>query len=118
MTAKALEVFVGLPVVLLAAMGVLVAVGVLLDTFVVRSVLVPALALDLGPHIWWPSASLGGGLLTRRPRSRSRSPEPCHGEPRSPRGRTHRVGTGVRTSQLVSAAPCCQRTAVRSSSAA
>ena len=118
MTAKALEVFVGLPVVLLAAMGVLVAVGVLPDTFVVRSVLVPALALDLGPHIWWPSASLGGGLLTRRPRSRSRSPEPCHGEPRSPRGRTHPGRDGVRTSQLVSAAPCLQRTAVRSSSAA
>ena len=56
MTAKALEVFVGLPVVLLAAMGVLVAVGVLPDTFVVRSVLVPALALDLGPRIWWPGS--------------------------------------------------------------
>jgi RND superfamily putative drug exporter len=56
LTAKALEVFVGLPVVLLAAMGVLVAVGVLLDTFVVRSVLVPALALGLGPRIWWPGA--------------------------------------------------------------
>jgi putative drug exporter of the RND superfamily len=44
-----------LPLVLLAEVGFLVAFGVLLDTFVVRSVLVPALALDLGPGMWWPS---------------------------------------------------------------
>ena len=34
--------------------GLLIAVGVLLDTFVVRSLLVPALALDIGPRIWRP----------------------------------------------------------------
>ncbi len=44
-----------LPLVQLAEMGFLVAFGVLLDTLVVRSVLVPALALDIGPKIWWPS---------------------------------------------------------------
>jgi RND superfamily putative drug exporter len=44
-----------MPLVLLAQIGFLVAFGVLLDTFVVRSVLVPALALDIGPAIWWPS---------------------------------------------------------------
>jgi RND superfamily putative drug exporter len=32
-----------------------VAVGVLLDTFVVRSLLVPALTLEIGSAIWWPS---------------------------------------------------------------
>jgi RND superfamily putative drug exporter len=32
-----------------------VAVGVLLDTFLVRSVLVPALVLTIGPRVWWPS---------------------------------------------------------------
>jgi RND superfamily putative drug exporter len=37
-----------------------VAFGVLLDTVLVRSLLVPALAYDLGPRIWWPS-SLGRG---------------------------------------------------------
>ena len=31
------------------------ALGVLLDTIVVRSVLVTALNLDIGRHIWWPS---------------------------------------------------------------
>jgi putative drug exporter of the RND superfamily len=32
-----------------------VALGVLLDTLVVRSVLVTALTLDVGRHMWWPS---------------------------------------------------------------
>jgi RND superfamily putative drug exporter len=44
-----------LPLVFLAELGVAVALGVVLDTFVVRSVLVTALAVDLGPKIWWPS---------------------------------------------------------------
>ncbi|WP_182524454.1 MMPL family transporter [Nocardioides dongkuii] len=45
-----------LPVVALAQIGVTVALGVLLDTLVVRSVLVTALNLDLGGRIWWPSS--------------------------------------------------------------
>ncbi|MFI5916052.1 MMPL family transporter [Dactylosporangium sp. NPDC051541] len=44
-----------LPVVSLAEIGVTVAVGVLLDTLIVRSILVTALSLDLGRHMWWPS---------------------------------------------------------------
>jgi RND superfamily putative drug exporter len=44
-----------LPVVFLAELGFIVAVGVLLDTIIVRSVLVTALNLDIGRHIWWPS---------------------------------------------------------------
>ncbi len=45
-----------LPIVFLAELGFVVAVGVLLDTIIVRSVLVTALNLDIGRHIWWPSA--------------------------------------------------------------
>jgi RND superfamily putative drug exporter len=45
-----------LPVVAFAEIGVAVALGVLLDTIVVRAVLVTALNLDLDRHMWWPSA--------------------------------------------------------------
>jgi len=44
-----------IPVVFLAELGVAVALGVILDTMIVRSVLVTAINLDLGGTIWWPS---------------------------------------------------------------
>ena len=44
-----------LPVVAFAEIGIAVALGVLLDTIIVRSVLVTALNLDIGRHLWWPS---------------------------------------------------------------
>ena len=45
-----------LPIVFLAELGIAVALGVLLDTIVVRAVLVTALTLDLGRWMWWPSS--------------------------------------------------------------
>ncbi len=45
-----------IPLVFLAELGLTVALGVLLDTMIVRSVLVTAINLDLGQRIWWPGA--------------------------------------------------------------
>ena len=45
-----------LPILFLAQIAFIVAFGVLLDTLVVRSLLVPALAYDIGRRIWAPSA--------------------------------------------------------------
>jgi RND superfamily putative drug exporter len=44
-----------IPIMFLVQLGFIVAFGVLLDTLVVRSLLVPALVRDIGPGIWWPS---------------------------------------------------------------
>jgi RND superfamily putative drug exporter len=44
-----------LPLVPLAQLGFAVAFGVLLDTIIVRSILVPALVHDIGAKVWWPS---------------------------------------------------------------
>ncbi|WP_231372326.1 MMPL family transporter [Terracoccus sp. 273MFTsu3.1] len=43
-----------LPLVVLAQIGVIICVGVLLDTLVVRTLLVPAIAVVLGDRFWWP----------------------------------------------------------------
>ncbi|WP_328498599.1 MMPL family transporter [Streptomyces sp. NBC_00414] len=49
-----------IPLAFLAQIAFIVAFGVLLDTIVVRSLLVPALVRDIGPAVWWP------GRLARR----------------------------------------------------
>jgi RND superfamily putative drug exporter len=55
-----------LPLVFLAEMGIAVALGVMLDTMIVRSILVTAINLDLGDKIWWPS-KLGVGKTDPEP---------------------------------------------------
>ncbi|MEU6975024.1 MULTISPECIES: MMPL family transporter [unclassified Streptomyces] len=45
-----------IPLAFLVQIAFIVAFGVLLDTLVVRSLLVPALVRDIGPAVWWPGA--------------------------------------------------------------
>ncbi|MGH2534447.1 MAG: MMPL family transporter [Thermomicrobiales bacterium] len=55
------------PLVFLVEVGVVIAFGVLLDTFLVRSILVPALALEIGPKTWWPSRLMRERVPARQP---------------------------------------------------
>ncbi|MBA2416711.1 MAG: MMPL family transporter [Geodermatophilaceae bacterium] len=48
-----------LPLLFLAQIAFIVAFGVLLDTTIVRSLLVPALTLEIGEKVWWPSSLAG-----------------------------------------------------------
>jgi RND superfamily putative drug exporter len=66
-----------LPLVALTQIGVTVALGVLLDTLIVRSILVPALTFELGERTWWPSR-LWRTRTTRR-RAGGRVCEPAEG---------------------------------------
>ncbi len=59
-----------LPLLILTQVAFIVAFGVLLDTLVVRSLVVPAAVYLLGDRVWWPSR-----LARRRPPARS-SPLP------------------------------------------
>jgi RND superfamily putative drug exporter len=46
-----------LPLIVLTQLGIIVGLGILLDTFVVRTVIIPALFTLIGPRIWWPALS-------------------------------------------------------------
>ena len=64
-----------LPLVTFTEIGFTVALGVLLDTIIVRSVLVTALNLDIGRHMWWPSRLASRSVAES---STARSMTPVH----------------------------------------
>ncbi|MEA2480505.1 MAG: putative drug exporter of the superfamily, partial [Thermoleophilaceae bacterium] len=59
------SVLMTLPVVFIFDLGFMVALGILLDTFVVRTIMVPAAIELIGDRIWWPSTAKGGGGALR-----------------------------------------------------
>jgi RND superfamily putative drug exporter len=69
-----------LPLVVLTEIGFTIAFGVLLDTFIVRSLIVPALVFEIGPRVWWPS-TLAEAIDRHRPLGpdvdRLEEPEPA-----------------------------------------
>jgi RND superfamily putative drug exporter len=67
------SVLMTLPVTFAFNIGFMVAVGILLDTFIVRTLMVPAIVELLGDRTWWPSTARGGGHALREP---AREPAP------------------------------------------
>jgi RND superfamily putative drug exporter len=57
------SVLMTLPVTFTFDLGFMVALGILLDTFIVRTIMVPAAIELIGDKIWWPSTAEGGGAL-------------------------------------------------------
>jgi putative drug exporter of the RND superfamily len=49
-----------LPLIVLTQVGIIVGLGILLDTFVVRTVVIPALFTLIGPRVWWPALRAEG----------------------------------------------------------
>jgi len=59
-----------LPLEELEQIGATVAIGVLLDTFIVRALLIPSIALRLGPKTWWPARAAGDGASPQTSKGR------------------------------------------------
>ena len=69
-------VLMTLPVTYTFDLGFMVALGILLDTFIVRTIMVPAAVELIGDKIWWPSTAEGGGALHEETGQTARRPAP------------------------------------------
>ena len=70
------SVLMTLPVSFTFDLGLMVALGILLDTFIVRTIMVPAAVELLGDKVWWPSTARAGGRL-REETGEQAVPEPA-----------------------------------------
>jgi putative drug exporter of the RND superfamily len=70
------SVLMTLPVTFTFDLGFMVALGILLDTFIVRTIMVPAAVELIGDKIWWPSTARAGGRL-REETGEHTVPEPA-----------------------------------------
>ncbi|WP_234425476.1 MMPL family transporter, partial [Streptomyces kebangsaanensis] len=73
--AATFSVLANMPLVMLVELGFVIAVGVLLDTFLVRTYLVTSASVALGRKVWWP------GPLSKEPPAREDRPAPPVQEP-------------------------------------
>jgi RND superfamily putative drug exporter len=75
------SVLMTLPITFTFNIGFMVAVGILLDTFIVRTIMVPAAVELLGDRVWWPSTARGGGHALREHLEAEQEgvPEPARG---------------------------------------
>jgi putative drug exporter of the RND superfamily len=72
------SVLMTLPVTFTFNLGFMVALGILLDTFVVRTIMVPAAVELIGDKIWWPSSPGGGAhAIGEAPRAEEPAPAPA-----------------------------------------
>jgi RND superfamily putative drug exporter len=65
-----------MPVTFAFDLGFMVALGILLDTFVVRTIMVPAAVELIGDRIWWPSSPSGGARIIAEVEPERRTEEP------------------------------------------
>jgi RND superfamily putative drug exporter len=81
-------VLMTLPVTFIFQLGFMVAIGILLDTFVVRTIMVPAILEVVGDRVWWPSSARGGAHALHEeltsPRGNGASPRREEGSPAAP----------------------------------
>ena len=71
------SVLMTLPVTFAFDLGFMVALGILLDTFIVRTMMVPAAVELIGDKVWWPSSPTGGSLVGEAPSEEEPAREPA-----------------------------------------
>ncbi|MEL0626441.1 MMPL family transporter [Salinibacterium amurskyense] len=77
-----------LPLITLTQIGIIVCIGVLLDTLLVRTVIVPSLAFTLGEKFWWPTRVISVGAEVRTPKGSGdhvRTHAPAHSTEHTPK---------------------------------